>query len=156
MAPAMSGASDGWVSVEEAASRLGVSENTVRRRVRAGTLEGFREQRPQGEVYRVLASALPSASNLTPPDTLEAEAPDLASAIRAALDPYIALNERIAELYAGAVAEVTALERENGTLQADARHLTEQLAAEVTRREAAEAELDRLRAIPWWRWWRTS
>jgi excisionase family DNA binding protein len=41
------------VSVEEAAHLLGISTNTVRRRIKQGSLQAERVSRPQGYVYRV-------------------------------------------------------------------------------------------------------
>src|SRR5215210_511892 len=42
-----------FVSVAEAATRLGISPTTVRERIRAGLLEAERVQRPQGSVFLV-------------------------------------------------------------------------------------------------------
>jgi len=41
------------VSIREAADRLGVSQDTIRRRLRAGTLRGEQEETPQGFRWRV-------------------------------------------------------------------------------------------------------
>jgi hypothetical protein len=41
------------VSIAEAARRLGVSADTVRRRLHSGTLPGHKEATPQGYVWRV-------------------------------------------------------------------------------------------------------
>jgi excisionase family DNA binding protein len=42
------------VSVNEAARLLGVSRDTITRRIRAGDLEAHQEPRPQGHVWRVV------------------------------------------------------------------------------------------------------
>ena len=54
-----------YVSLREAADRLGVSVDTIRRRIAAGELEGQREARPQG--YRWLVG-LPADLVASPPD----------------------------------------------------------------------------------------
>src|SRR5215218_684924 len=41
------------VSIKEAAERLGVSQDTMRRRLKSGELAGEREKTPQGFVWRV-------------------------------------------------------------------------------------------------------
>lgn len=41
------------VSIKEAAERLGVSADTIRRRLKSGDLSGEREKTPQGFVWRV-------------------------------------------------------------------------------------------------------
>ena len=42
------------VTVEEAANLLGVSRDTIMRRIRKGDLEAHQEPRPQGHVWRVI------------------------------------------------------------------------------------------------------
>lgn len=42
-----------YVTIREAAQRLGVSADTVRRRIRRGELPGERQETPQGYVWRV-------------------------------------------------------------------------------------------------------
>lgn len=54
-----------YVSIQDAAQRLGVSPDTIRRRVRSGELEGQQEKTAQGFVWRVkvpMVSAAPSVS----------------------------------------------------------------------------------------------
>ncbi len=49
------------VSIEEASRLLGVSQETVRRRIRNGELEAHQEARPQGYIWRImLPDDLPS------------------------------------------------------------------------------------------------
>jgi len=52
------------VSIKEAAERLGVSADTVRRRLKRGELAGEREKTPQGFVWRV---ELPVEARIVPP-----------------------------------------------------------------------------------------
>jgi excisionase family DNA binding protein len=42
------------VSIDEAARLLGVSQDTIRRRIRNGELKAHQETRPQGYVWRVI------------------------------------------------------------------------------------------------------
>ena len=42
------------VSIDEAARLLGVSQDTIRRRIRNGELKAQQEARPQGYIWRVL------------------------------------------------------------------------------------------------------
>ena len=67
---------------------------------------------------------------------------DPADLIRAAIDPYVAMNERIAELYAGAVAENAELSKQLGRTES---------AVDAYRREVEwlKNELERARK-PWW------
>jgi excisionase family DNA binding protein len=52
---------DGSVSLDEAAHLLGVSERSVRRRIKAGELAAYKLETPRGEVWRVqLDRAAPS------------------------------------------------------------------------------------------------
>jgi len=47
----------GMVSIREAATRLGISEDTVRRHLRNGELSGEQEKTPQGFRWRVQVNA---------------------------------------------------------------------------------------------------
>jgi hypothetical protein len=68
-----------YVSIQEAAERLGVSADTVRRRVKRGELQGEREKTPQGFVWRVELPAAetppeaPGALQTTPGEAIELE-----------------------------------------------------------------------------------
>ena len=130
------------ISVAEAAARLGVSESTVRRMIRDGKLTAEREQRPQGEIVRVL---WPAANEVPPPATTSSKPPviDLSAALSAALGP---------------LAEALVLER---TERQEAAHrhteesglLRERAASAETERDLLRAELERVRARRWWRFW---
>ncbi len=54
------------VSIQEAAERLGVSADTVRRRLKRGELKGERVKTPQGFVWRI--EVTDDAPNLSPPE----------------------------------------------------------------------------------------
>jgi len=69
------------VPIKEAAERLGVSPDTIRRRLKAGELTGEREKTPQGFVWRVELPAeaasgetgadMPTAPTAAPGDAVE-------------------------------------------------------------------------------------
>lgn len=60
------------VSISEAARRLGVSVSTVRRRLKAGEIDGaYKAPGPDGEEYRIPVSSLPDPSTAPPVTSLE-------------------------------------------------------------------------------------
>jgi excisionase family DNA binding protein len=62
-----------WVTIREAAARLGVSQDTVKRRLKRGELVGHREPRPQGHTWLI---ELPDeTAQPTAPPPPEADAP---------------------------------------------------------------------------------
>jgi hypothetical protein len=133
------------VSVAEAAIRLDISQTEVRRQVKAGKLEAESFDRPQGSFIRVVFYEPEDAPT---PTALENEStrqdtPDAADLIRAAIDPYVAMNERIGELYAGAIAENADLRERVGRAEERAN------AAEARAAHLAE-DLERAQR-PWWR-----
>jgi excisionase family DNA binding protein len=146
------------LSVDEAARELGVSANTVRRWVRAGTLESERVPRPQGYTVRV---HLPEQ---VPISATSREVPGLAPTQDRA-GAMAAYNER---LLAPLVDELAATRRqlvdqaeEIGRLRAELQTAREQLAlippAEPP--EMAPSATPDLEATPgaagraWWRFW---
>jgi hypothetical protein len=116
-----------FVSVAEAAGRLGVSTNTVKRRIAAGTLEAEQIQRPPGFEYRVRLArdvpAPPTERSDSEPITLTSAAHgtthDVSAAITAAIAPpatRLIVQDDTIERQAGVVRE---LERGNGRLSAE-------------------------------------
>ena len=149
------------ISVDEAASRLNVSPSTVRRMIRDGKLKAEREQRPQGEIVRVLWPAtVADASDVPPPVTTPSEPPttapaiDLPAALSAALEP-------LTEALALERTERQRLAQENGELREDRGRLTAELEARSDALEMIQTMLDVVRdqlarirekmATPWWR-----
>jgi hypothetical protein len=63
------------VSIKEAAERLGVSQDTIRRRLKSGGLAGEREKTPQGFVWRVELPQEPSSRAAAAEPTVTASAP---------------------------------------------------------------------------------
>jgi hypothetical protein len=125
-----------FVSVAEAARILQTSPATIKRRIKAGTLEAEQLQRPQGFEYRVRvqrdepARASDDAAPSTDRSDSEWPTPstgtmqDVSAAIAAATTP---LMERLAvadATIAGQMALIRELERENGRLTSQVERLT--------------------------------
>ena len=69
-------AGDGWVTLAEAATLLGLSVDTVRRRVKRGELEARMVPTERGAAYRVrLPSALDTAPTVGSPEPMVGSAP---------------------------------------------------------------------------------
>ena len=158
------------ISVDEAASRLKVSSSTVRRMIRDGKLQAERETRPQGEIVRVL---WPRPEDVPPPVTptesppVSAPADHVSEALSAALGALTealesermerqriaaenaALAERVGR--AEALAEQRLADKEQSLID-----LGEQMERAIRAEADAAtlaAEVSRLRARRWWRFW---
>ena len=156
-----------FVSVAEAARRLGVSTATVKRRIRDGTLEAEPLSRPQGIEYRVrlprdvTPPLTEPASDVTGPLSHETPPPgecsdsepapltgsahvttqDVSAAITAAVAP---LAERLAVQDATIARQAEAIERQAGEI-AELRENRGRLTAELT---AARDQLAALATSP--------
>ena len=132
--------SSDFVSVAEAARRLGISTSTVRRRIAAGALEAEQLQRAQGLEYRVrLQREVPGTSHAR--SDSEETAPltgisqDLSAAITAAVAP---LLERLVVADATIADQTVALR----ALERDVATLAERLTHVEQDRDAARADLE--------------
>jgi hypothetical protein len=142
------GTSRPGLSIHEAAVILGVSPNTVRRRVAAGALRSERIPRPKGEVIRVyldrmteevpeqvppeevpgdVPNEVPPTSQPQVPDTVRAEAMAalISASIAPVLGPLVAelaasrqANERQAEQLVSMAETIGTLRAENDALEA--------------------------------------
>jgi hypothetical protein len=153
----------GFVSSAEARRRLGVSDRTLRRRVKAGEIEGEYINRPQGSILYVKL----------PPDTAEqaagdaaldgadaTEEPDAADTTRQDVALAASLLERLDGVNAALLAATERAVKAEGardTAQAATVDLRAHLAdvqaerdAAAARAQTAEAELQRLRARRWY------
>jgi outer membrane murein-binding lipoprotein Lpp len=133
-------------TVADAADALGITPESVRRRLRAGTLDGWQVDGPKGPEWRV---TLPRAG--TPvPEVVEAPTAD-AHAIVGALRAHVAdLQGEVARLRAdldGARADAQAARSEVAARSADVGRLVEALAA-LTTTALPKPEPERR---PWWR-----
>ena len=84
------------VSIAEAARQLGVSPDTVKRRIRAGELVALREPRPQG--FRWLVELGDGVAAGVPPDSLHPSAPVDTTALAVAQAEVRRLEETVAIL----------------------------------------------------------
>jgi len=82
------------VSIADAAERLGVSVDTVRRRLKRGKLSGEKEETPQGFVWRV---ELPVEARIVPPAEATTAAQAASVLVEDALEA-ARLRERVAGL----------------------------------------------------------
>jgi hypothetical protein len=143
MSPAMSDDSR-YVSADVAAKRLKVSPATVRRRIRAGTLEGLIDKRPQGEVYLALADALPPDTDAEETEETPPASPDMAPDM--APDTSLAYLDAIMQL----AERMETVREENAGLRE--RIGRTESAVDAYRRECEwlKAEVAEARR-PWWR-----
>jgi excisionase family DNA binding protein len=103
------------VSIDEAARLLGVSQDTIRRRIRNGELKAHQETRPQGYVWRVILpdkEPEPEGQNHVGNTYLSSE---LIEALR---DTIQRQDDTIAQLW-------TQLEAKDGQLETRAREVQE-------------------------------
>lgn len=155
-----------WVSFAEAQRVLGMSEGTLRRAIRDGTITAEQRRRTPGSatdqrmVYEVLVMDPPapaSAYESDQPPPIRQEPPAALSAalgaLTAALDSERAERQNLA-------AEVADLRERAGRAEAlaeqrlaDKEQYAIDLGEQTERAIRAEAEVERLRARRWWRWW---
>ena len=125
---------DGWVSILEAAQRLGISPATVRRRIKQGTLEGELLNGRRGPEYRVRLPSEATVDSVTEPSD--------------GTDTKLDLTQTIASL-------LSLVERQQSALLDEARSAAgwrARAAALEERLNDLRAELERERR-PWWRRW---
>lgn len=131
---------EGYFSVEEAASRLGISSATVRRRIRKGELKAVKEQGHYGEQYYIPIEEVNTAQTT----------PDIVPLVKPPLDP-IELDEKIS----------AAVRRESEELRQEIRGLRQELAdLEKQQEERAQEQggwiIAQIRTVleekkrPWW------
>jgi hypothetical protein len=139
-----------WLSLPEYARTTGTPESTVRAAIRAGKLEAHREARAPGDTRDVWKVWLPEppeqpqdepqppATGTEPPSAPEATT-DAPAAITALVDALAAERDERQRLSN----RVSELEREAGRLEG-------QVIAAQAERDAAGAEVERLRRRGWW------
>lgn len=143
------------VSVADAAQRLGVSEKTVRRWIKAGKLPAAQEAGPYGMAWRIPETAIQTAQQVV--EVLTVERP---------VDPRV-----LGQVVAQAVAQetraldetVAALTRQVAALEQTIERLAARQAQAGVDRDAQVVQMmrevlgaDGARTPPWWRWWRRS
>lgn len=150
---------EGFISSADACRLLRISDRTLRRRVKAGEIEGEYILRPQGSILYVKLSAdaaEQTADETAPPADASSEGPEAAPETRQDTAVVAMLLERLdgkdAAILAAterAVRAETALEAAHQAAEAARAHLAT-VQAELERERQAG---DRLRARRWWRWW---
>ena len=133
------------ITVAEAASRLKVSESTVRRMIRDGKLQAEREMRPQGEIVRVLWPA--------PTDAPMADAPPSQTPVTQTPDTRPDIASGLLERLTAMDATIAAKDAEIARLNAQALTLAERAAAAEALASERAAELERERARSLWKPW---
>lgn len=122
----------GYLTVREAAEQLGISEKTVRRRIKNGSLPAELKQGDYGQQYFIRADAIETAQAIT--DVVEVK--------------------RVHDVQALSMAVVQALDERNKTLESELATIREELAAT---REALQKLQETLtqqqRPRAWWRFW---
>jgi excisionase family DNA binding protein len=85
------------VTVDEAAKLLGVSRDTIMRRIHKGELEAHQEPRPQGHVWRVTIPDKPADNPLV--DALTRELETLRGVVELLKEELAQKNTQIQELH---------------------------------------------------------
>lgn len=153
---------EGYLTVDEAAKRLGISRDTVRRRIKRGELRAEKRKGPYGECWMIPESEIKTAQVITDviPVTRQVSMPDLVTAITAKV------TEALTKELAGTRAAIEDLTEKESRTRAEIEALREELAAtreaqerieksieERDRRltEALRSLTERKKRRPWWR-----
>ncbi len=158
-----------YITIKEAAERLGVSEKTARRMVKDGRLNADLREGPYGRTYYIDEAEIRTAQEITevvPVNRLVA-VPDLVNAIAARLDgKLLEAVSTITKEVAGTKAAIDDLAEKEARTRAEIEALRQELAAtreaqerieksieERDRRltEALQSLTERKKRRPWWR-----
>src|SRR5215212_2556216 len=118
-------------SLQDAAAQLGVSVNTLRKRIRAGQVQAERVQRPQGYVWQVYLDTLQTPgqpaddppiqeapSKLQQPAQALMQAEAMAAYTRSLLEPMVVLVEQQQTVIREQAETIGTLRAENDALRA--------------------------------------
>ena len=151
-----------WVSMSEAARRLGVTRSAIRNRIRRGTIKHQTDNhgRPMVLVAVPVPGTVPVGPYRDGPQgTVTGTVPPCGSAERATSEPETVPLSMHREVVASLQA---ALSEERQRHEAEIERLVGQVHAERTfwieRADAAEVRAERAEERlyrPWWRWWRS-
>jgi Helix-turn-helix domain len=135
------------VTMAEAAKLLGVSVDTIRRKLRRGELQGYQQPRPQGFVWVVeLPEDLENPGNTFAEGIASTPASDGGSK-----DEVHSLEEVVAVLQAQVTAQQKQMEAQQEELAAKNKQI-EQLHILLQQAQAA-LPAPRGNGRPWWRFW---
>jgi hypothetical protein len=145
-----------WVSFDEARMILRMTEGTLRRAIKAGTITAEQRRRNPDSptdhrmVYEVLVTDPPDDASdskaVHPPGQSPTSATDPPEAATRVLDVLAAalIEER---------EERQRLAAENADLRERVGRAEAEVASATATANTLQAEVDRLRARPWWRFW---
>ena len=157
---------DGSVSLDEAAQQLGISDRTVRRRIKEGTLAAYKLETPRGQVWRIYLPGTPADQGMPPRrhgdqdggdlpapaavvDTTSVSDANTSPELLKALDLIERLQHQHAEALEQAHRENSQLAGQVGFLQAKLQDAEEQIRLLMAPKEAPPIESEQRR--PWWR-----
>ncbi len=139
---------EGYLSIEETAKRLGVSSDTVRRKIKRGDLRAEKQKGPYGDRWMIPESEIRTAQEITEvvPVTRQVPMEALVNAIAARV------TETIAEEQARTRAEIEALRQE----LAATRETQERIERSIEERdrkltEALRALTEKEKHRGWWK-----
>ncbi len=123
---------EGYLTIKEAARRLGISERTVRRRIKDGSLPAELKQGDYGQQYFIPADVIETAQVIT--DVVEVK--------------------RVHDGQALSMAIVRAMEERDKALEGELIAMREELAATREALEDLKNEISQQQRRPWWKWWK--
>lgn len=121
---------EGYLTIKEAARRLGISERTVRRRIKDGSLPAELKQGDYGQQYFIPADVIETAQVIT--DVVEVK--------------------RVHDGQALSMAIVRAMEERDKALEGELIAMREELAATREALEDLKNEISQQQRRPWWKW----
>lgn len=139
---------DGYFTIDEAATRLGVSRDTIRRKIRRGELQAERRQGPYGIQWMIPESEIRTAQEITDvvPVNRPVAIPDLVNAIAARV------TEAFVEEQARTRAEIKALREELAATRETQKRIERSIEERDKRlTEALRTLTERKERRPWWR-----
>ena len=123
---------EGYLTIKEAARRLGISERTVRRRIKDGSLPAELKQGDYGQQYFIPADVIETAQVIT--DVVEVK--------------------KVHDGQALSMAIVRAMEERDKALEGELIAMREELAATREALEDLKNEISQQQRRPWWKWWK--
>jgi hypothetical protein len=129
------------VTLVEAAHQLGISVDTVRRRLQKGELKGQQQPRPSGHIWLVELDEEVNENSRLADRSADAEQGDQARLAACQADIH-RLEEIVAMLQAHIVTQGSELEAKN-----------QQISELHVLLQQAQAALPAPRGRPWWKWW---
>ena len=137
---------DGSVSLDEAAHQLGISERTVRRRIKEGTLAAYKMETPRGEVWRIYLPGTPADLEAPPRRQADQDGGDLPPSA-AVVDTTLLSSASTSRDLQKALELIEHLHREHAEAMERAYRENQQLAGQVGFLQARVQEQERQIAL---------